>query len=138
MKRFILFVFSLVMLASMPKVEAKNHVFTGSIGPYKIHMVLNDQMQGYYYYDNRPKSHFKLVLTSQRDCAFEEHGSKEACYKLTLQEYAPGGKNSGQFVGTYKSAYEYGYIGSEFTGVFTNKSNGKRYSFEVYCSEKAR
>lgn len=135
MKRFILFVFSLVVLASMPKVEAKNHVFAGSIGPYKIHMVLNDQMQGYYYYDNRPNSHFKLVVSSNRNCSDGEHGHGEACSKLTLQEYAPGGKNSGQFVGTYLSSYAYGSVGSEFTGVFTNKSNGKRYSFEVYCSE---
>jgi hypothetical protein len=135
MKKLLSVLLLMAALTSAATVEAKNHVFAGSIGPYKIHMVLNDQMQGYYYYDNRPNSHFKLVVSSNRNCSDGEHGPGEACSKLTLQEYAPGGKNSGQFVGTYLSSYAYGSVGSEFTGVFTNKSNGKRYSFEVYCSE---
>lgn len=138
MKRLIFFIFSLITLASMHTVEAKNHVFAGSIGPYKIHMVLNDQFQGYYYYDKNPKGHFKLVLSRESRCDEAEHAPNQWCAQITLQEYSPSRKNSAQFFGTYLSKYEFGDILSEFIGVFVNKTNGKRYSFEVYCAEEVK
>ncbi len=135
MKRFILFVFSLVVLGSMLKVRAENQVFTGSIGPYKIHMVLNTKTNtGYYYYDKNPKSRFKLRASYKRECSDYERAQvyyADGCSHLTLQEYTPAGKNSGQFSGviTYKMAM--GYMHINFSGTFTNKSNGKKYEFGV-------
>lgn len=39
-------------LTSAATIQARNMTLAGSIGPYKIHMVLNDNTyEGYYYYD---------------------------------------------------------------------------------------
>lgn len=127
-------------LVSAETIEADNMTFSGSIGSYKIHMVLNNKTyEGYYYYDKNPNYHFRLTKSRETSCDDSEHGSRQWCTKLTLQEYAPNnGKNSGQFRGTLKSEYESGYMLYEFTGTFTNKTNGKQYYFEVYCSEEVK
>ena len=127
-------------LAFAGTAQARNMTLAGSIGPYKIHMVLNSNTyEGYYYYDKNPKSHFKLHVSSEREFSDYELGQVyyvDGGSHLTLQEYTPLGKNSGQFSGviTYKMRMGNMYI--HFSGTFTNKTNGKRYEFGVGRSEK--
>jgi hypothetical protein len=127
-------------LTSAATIQARNMTFAGSIGPYKIHMVLNDDTyEGYYYYDKNPKSHFKLRVSHRHDCSDYEMGQVyycDGCSHLTLQEYTPAGKNSGQFSGviTYKMRLGNMHIG--YSGTFTNKTNGKQYDFCVGRVEK--
>lgn len=127
MKKFILSLLIVVASAMSASVYAKPCVYEGSIGEYKIHMVLDDNNNGYYYYDHRPKSRFKLVKTrvsKSDDCDGME------C--ITLQEYAPGTKkNTGEFVGTIYYGQEFGVIMITFAGTFRNKSTGKTFPFEV-------
>ncbi len=137
MKKLILLICLLVAMAEWSRADAENYVYKGEIGPYKIHMVLNENLQGYYYYDKNPKSHFKLVLAHENDCDGEEMGLYDGCAEITLQEYAPNtGKNTGTFDGVFGSKYHYGFLTTNYTGVFTRKSDGKRFHFEVGRSEK--
>lgn len=135
MKKLLSILLLMVALASAQTIEADSMTFTGSIGPYKIHMVLNTKTNtGYYYYDKNPKSRFKLRGSYERECSDYEMGQVyycDGCSHLTLQEYTPEGKNSGQFSGviTYKMAM--GYMHINYFGTFTNKTNGKQYEFGV-------
>lgn len=124
MKKFIIPLF--ILLASAMSAHAESIVYEGTIGTYKIHMVLDDDYNGYYYYDHRPDSHFKLVKTRESD-------SDWPCVNVTLQEYAPGSnKNTGEFVGTFCFGQEAGITIISFEGTFRNKSTGKTLPFEVY------
>ncbi len=141
MKRFLLSISLLIFLIGQSVTIAQNHVYSGSIGQYKIHMVLNKDMQGYYYYDKNPNSHFKLLVSSEADCSDSDYYyddiPMDGCARITLQEYAPGtGKNSGEFIGFLLSKYRNGYLITNYLGTFRNKANGKTYSFEVGFSEK--
>jgi hypothetical protein len=120
----------------------------GTIGPYKIHMVINQDVEkkgliGYYYYDNHPKTHFKLKATKCEDSGAFCCG---VVYDIILQEYTADGKNSGEFelgydehwINHVQPPYEEGLplccydqmgIPEFITGTFRNKSNGK--IFEV-------
>ena len=135
MKKLLSVLLLMVALVSAEIIKADNMTFTGSIGSYKIHMVLNTKTNtGYYYYDKNPKSRFKLRASYKRECSDYERAQvyyADGCSHLTLQEYTPAGKNSGQFSGviTYKMAM--GYMHINFSGTFTNKSNGKKYDFGV-------
>ena len=135
MKKLLSVLLLVAALTSAATIQARNMTLAGSIGPYKIHMVLNDNTyEGYYYYDKNPKSRFKLRASYKRECSDYERAQvyyADGCSHLTLQEYTPAGKNSGQFSGviTYKMAM--GYMHINFSGTFTNKSNGKKYDFGV-------
>jgi hypothetical protein len=127
MKKLILSLLILVASAMSASVYAKSIVYTGKIGNYKIHMVLDDNLNGYYYYDHRPDSRFKLVKTRESECSECRY-----CVRVTLQEYAPGtNKNTGEFVGQYVFCREDGVAAMLFEGTFRNKSNGKTLPFEV-------
>jgi hypothetical protein len=127
-KKLILFLFILVASALTVSVFAKPIEYIGTIGKYKIHMVLNDDFEGYYYYDHRPDSRFKLVKTRKVEC--DDYGF---CYSITLQEYAPGNnKNTGEFVGEFHRVRGGGYGVHYIEGTFRNKSTGKTLPFEVY------
>lgn len=141
MKRLFLLVVSLVVMAQMSMVEARNRVYQGEIGPYKIHMVLDDNYNGYYYYDRNPKSKFTLRATRNVECSDYDYDYDgiplDGCFRVTLQEYAPGsGKNSGEFVGKFGYKMRMGNMSMFYNGTFRNKSNGKTYNFSVGRSEQ--
>ncbi len=142
MKRFLLSIILLICLMGQSNMAAQNHVYSGAIGPYTIHMVLDNGFQGYYYYDKNPNSHFKLLVSREADCSDSEsyyNGDTpmDGCLQITLQEFAPGtGKNSGEFIGFLLHKFRNGYLISNYSGTFRNKINGKTYSFEVGSSEK--
>ena len=100
-------------------------VLGGQIGTHAITMYLNDMSTaeedgviGYYYYNERPGSKFRLVVESMD--AINAEGSMH----LVLQEYTPDGFNSGTFDGQYECR------GDFYTGSFTN-SKGVVYDFTL-------
>lgn len=121
----------LILLASAISVSVyadESIVYAGTIGQYDIHMILDDSYEGYYYYDHRPQSHFKLVKTRLLECDDDCIG-----VHVTLQEYAPGtNKNTGEFVGTFYYGYEAGISLITFEGTFRNKTTGKTLPFVLY------
>jgi hypothetical protein len=128
MKKLILSLFILLASALTASVSARSTVYTGTIGTYKIHMVLDEKYEGYYYYDHRPQSHFKLVKTRLLECDDDCIG-----VHVTLQEYAPGtNKNTGEFVGTFCHGFEAGISLITFEGTFRNKTTGKTLPFVLY------
>lgn len=121
----------LILLASAISVSVyadESIVYAGTIGQYDIHMILDiHSYEGYYYYDHRPQSHFKLVKTRLLECDDDCIG-----VHVTLQEYAPGtNKNTGEFVGTFYYGYEAGISLITFEGTFRNKTTGKTLPFAV-------
>lgn len=129
MKKFIISLLILVASAMSASVYADT-VYKGTIGKYKIHMVLDKNFNGYYYYDHRPDSHFKLVKTREYECSECQY-----CVRITLQEYVPTtNKNTGEFVGEYTFCKNAGIALMSFEGTFRNKSTGKTLPFEVYFS----
>ena len=130
MKKLILSLFILLASALTASVSARSTVYTGTIGTYKIHMVLDENYEGYYYYDHRPQSRFALVKTNEKEC--EEVLN---CFLITLQEYVPDtNKNTGEFVGEWYWLREADVALVMFEGTFRNKSTGKTLPFEVSCS----
>ena len=135
MKKLLSVLLLMAALVSVETIQARNMTLAGSIGPYKIHMVLNDNTyEGYYYYDKNPKSRFKLHVSRESECTDYEMGQVyycDGCSHLTLQEYTPAGKNSGQFSGVITYKMRMGYMHINFSGTFLNKGNGKQYEFGV-------
>ena len=130
MKKLILSLFILLASALTASVSARSTVYTGTIGTYKIHMVLDENYEGYYYYDHRPQSRFTLVKTHE-----SESEEMPMNLNITLQEYAPGtNKNTGEFVGEWYWLREADVALVMFEGTFRNKSTGKTLPFEVSCS----
>ena len=131
MKKLILSLFILLVSALTASVSARSTVYTGTIGTYKIHMVLDENYEGYYYYDHRPQSHFKLVKTRLLEC--DDDDDCVIGVHVTLQEYAPGtNKNTGEFVGTFYYGYEAGISLITFEGTFRNKTTAKTLPFVLY------
>ena len=79
--------------------EMKYEKFTGKIGPYAITLFVNleygneDSEVGYYYYNERPKTHFTLTLVEY--AAINAKGSMH----LVLKEFSPTGYHTGTFDG---------------------------------------
>jgi hypothetical protein len=137
MKKLILSLMILVASAMSASVYAKTIVYEGTIGQYKIHMVVDENFNGYYYYDHRPDSRFKLVKTSKVECTEDDdyynYCGQGECYAITLQEYAPGtNKNTGEFVGYFVYGRLDGVWIMLYEGTWRNKSNGKTLEFGVY------
>lgn len=143
MKKLLSICLALVACACMSSVQARSYKLEGAIGNYGITMVLNSNLDGYYYYDHRPKSRFKLKAT-KTPCRGDEcmqvhlHWSKHVVW----QEYTPDGKNSGVFEGVFYErgvdwapgmSYDMEPTKGFFEGIFRNKSNGKIY--DVYMEE---
>lgn len=99
-------------------------IYQGKIGPYNVTLVFTDfgagtnKKVGYYYYNDRPNTHFKLVEKSNMG---DPHGYN----RVVLYEYAPSGKHSGTFNGIVE------FRGDGFHGTFTN-SEGKKYKFNLH------
>ena len=124
----------LILLASAISVSVyadESIVYAGTIGQYDIHMILDNSYEGYYYYDHRPQSHFKLVNTRWLEC--DDDDDCVIGVHVTLQEYAPGtNKNTGEFVGTFCYGFEAGISLTTFEGTFRNKTTGKTLPFVLY------
>ena len=135
MKKLIISLLILLASAMSASIHAKTNVYEGTIGNYKIHMVLDKNFEGYYYYDHRPDSHFKLVKTREAECSEDDYFGMGECHSITLQEYAPSNnKNTGEFVGLFIYNRLDGVWMITFEGTWRNKSNGKTLTFEVYHS----
>lgn len=130
MKNLIISLVILLVSSVSASVYAESIVYTGTIGEYKVHMVLDENDEGYYYYDHRPQSRFNLVKTHESECNECMH-----CVHITLQEYAPGtNKNTGEFVGKYRFCKDGGIAIVLIEGIFRNKTTGKTLPFDVsYC-----
>jgi hypothetical protein len=96
----------------------------GKIGPYDITFFRNpadmgegDEV-GYYYYNERPNSIFKLILVE--NTAINAKGSMH----VVLKEYTANGNHTGTFDGQYESR------GGGYEGTFTN-SKGDKFHFEL-------
>lgn len=111
--------------AAPVKDEDYYQVLEGQIGPYAITMYLQDlslmdesDIVGYYFYNDRPHSKFKLKMVSM--VAVNAKGSM----RLVLNEYTPKGFHSGTFNGQYECRGDY------YSGTFTN-SKGKKFDFTL-------
>ena len=96
----------------------------GKIGPYAVTFFRNpadigagDEV-GYYYYNDRPNSLFKLILVE--NSAINAKGSMH----VVLKEYTENGNHTGTFDGQYECR------GGGYQGTFTN-SKGKKFHFEL-------
>ncbi|MBO5816860.1 MAG: hypothetical protein J6R26_02800 [Paludibacteraceae bacterium] len=134
MKSLIVALLHLLASAMSGSVNAEKTVYEGTIGQYKIHMVLDDDFEGYYYYDHRPESRFKLVKSHVAD----EDDECEGLSCFILQEYAPGtNKNTGEFLVEFNEHFPAGgYYHGEIYGTWRNKSNGKTLPIYVSCLVK--
>lgn len=98
--------------------------YKGKIGPYPVTMFITvttsseaSDVVGRYYYDERPKSVFKLKCTSLASEWVESGGAS-----LVLKEYTAKGNNTGTFKGFIS------HRNGSFGGTFTNKA-GKKFDF---------
>lgn len=104
--------------------EMKYEKFTGKIGPYAITLFVNleygneDSEVGYYYYNERPKTHFTLTLVEY--AAINAKGLMH----LVLKEFSPKGYHTGTFDGQRELR------GDGYEGTFTN-GKGKKFHFEL-------
>lgn len=96
----------------------------GTIGPYAITFFRNpadmgegDEV-GYYYYNDRPNSIFKLIQVE--NTPINAKGSMH----VVLKEYTANGNHTGTFDGQYESR------GGGYVGTFTN-SKGDKFHFEL-------
>lgn len=96
----------------------------GKIGPYAVTFYRNpadigvgDEV-GYYYYNDRPNSIFKLILVE--NTPINAKGSMH----VVLKEYTAKGNHTGTFDGQYECR------GGGYSGTFTN-SKGQKYHFEL-------
>lgn len=125
MKRFILLIMTVLTAVSIASAQK----FTGKIGDFDVTMVANLRYPdegdsiGYYYYNNRPNTKFKLVLE-------ESANTDIALYRYIIKEYTPKGTHSGTFTGTFCTKWNENYYGK-----FTN-SQGKEYEFEFIFEEE--
>lgn len=105
-------------------------VLKGMIGEYPVTMFFtsnwwDDDLQGYYYYNSRPKSHLKLKCT--RHELEDSNNLTYVQYGVTIEEYTRKGSHSGTFVGVI---FNRAGISTTFSGTFTN-SKGKEFEFMV-------
>jgi hypothetical protein len=117
-----LFLMLIALFLSAGAVKAQE--FTGKIGEYEITMKIDfadfdGDSIGYYYYNSRPQTLFKLVQTEFK--AINTHGSMH----VVLDEYTPKGNHTGTFDGQFECR------GDSFKGTFTN-SKGKKFEFELH------
>ena len=117
----------LVMVLTISTAMAQEDVttkFTGKIGPYPVTLFLyppvwnEGEVAGYYYYNDRPKTHFTLKLVK-----YEAVNAKGSMH-LVMKEYTPKGNHTGTFDGQRELR------GDSFEGTFTNRQ-GRKYKFEL-------
>ncbi|MBO4328669.1 MAG: hypothetical protein J5831_04555 [Bacteroidales bacterium] len=120
-KTLFLAILAVLLTVGAAKAQSK---YEGKIGPYDITMTIEFSSHdgdsiGYYYYNSRPNTLFKLVQTQME--AINIHGSMH----IVLDEYTPKGNHTGTFDGQFECRGDY------FGGTFTN-SKGKKYEFDLH------
>lgn len=125
MKKTLAFVLLCLMQVAAVSAQESNVVkSTGHIGPYEVTMFIDTDYTkegdevGYYYYNDRPNTHFKLVMREYT--ALNAQGTM----LLVLDERSPKGKRTGTFRGNKENR------GGGYEGTFTN-SKGQKYKFEL-------
>lgn len=115
----------LLIVAGVASMSAQSYTrLTGNIGPYQATMYINNSTyQGYYYYNDRPKSHFTLKCVKRK--TKRELGDGPAQESVALKEYTAKGFNSGTFNGTMEFTWS---MWQFYYGTFTN-SQGKKFNF---------
>lgn len=102
--------------------------FSGKIGEYNVTLYADfrnaseGDSLGYYYYNDRPGTKFKLVVAESEDLDI-------ALRRYVIKEYSPKGNNTGKFVGKHSTKWD------NFSGKFTN-NRGKEYDFEFLFLEE--
>ena len=115
MKKTLAFVLLCLMQVAAVSAQESNVVkSTGHIGPYEVTMFIDTDYTkegdevGYYYYNDRPNTHFKLVMREYT--ALNAQGTM----LLVLEERSPKGKHTGTFRGNKENR------GGGYEGTFTN------------------
>ena len=105
--------------------------FTGKIGPYAITLYFNSQAAvgqncGYYFYNERPKTHFTLKLKSYEPMMRDDATGMPVVWGhyWVFDEYTPKGNHTGTFDGIEIE------LGDSFDGTFTNQK-GEKFKFEL-------
>lgn len=110
--------------------EQEQMVLKGTIGKYPITMVFtsnywDDGLQGYYYYNSRPKTHFTLKCKKHE--LEDSNNLTYVQYGVILEEYTPKGNHTGTFEGVL---FNRAGVSTTYSGTFTN-SKGKTFEFMV-------
>lgn len=122
-KRIFLLIF-ILMLSYNAFAETR---IKGSIGPYQVTIVIDGTYNGYYYYDSRPNTKFKLKCVRIKN-TFNNY-SGNFTDDVVIQEYSPKGVNTGTFRGSISGAVGRGL---SFGGTFTNNTTKKKFSFSAF------
>lgn len=126
---------SLLLLCTLTVQAQQTNVnykkFTGKIGQYDITLFFNPQTEvgnnsGYYFYNDRPNTHFTLILkfyeAEMREDATGMPVAWGHCW--VLEEYSPKGNHTGTFDGIELQ------MGDSFDGTFTNQK-GEKFEFKL-------
>jgi len=110
--------------------EQVQMVLKGKIGKYPITMVFtsncwDDNVQGYYYYNSRPKTHFTLKCMKHE--LVDSNNLSYVEYQVNFEEYTPKGNHTGTFEGVL---FNRAGVSTTYSGTFTN-SKGKTFDFMV-------
>lgn len=100
----------------------------GCIGQYQVTIVIDESTyNGYYYYDSRPNTKFKLKCVRQKNTFNNYCGNFTD--DVVIQEYSPKGVNTGTFRGSISGSVGRGL---SFEGTFTNNTTKKKFSFSAF------
>ncbi len=105
--------------------------YVGKIGEYAITMYFNpnafeQDSCGYYIYNDRPKTHFRLKIKHYEAKMREDATGMPVAWghHYILEEYTPKGNHTGTFDGIAMQ------MGDTFDGIFTNMK-GERFDFQL-------
>jgi len=105
-------------------------VLKGKIGEYPITMVFtanfwDENIQGYYYYNSRPKTHFTLKCKKHE--LEDSNNLTYVQFRVIFEEYTPKGNHTGTFDGIL---FNRAGVSTTYSGTFTN-SKGKTFEFMI-------
>ena len=105
--------------------------FVGKIGTYDVTLLFKPETTpgqncGYYFYNDRPKTHFTLITKFYEAKMREDATGMPVAYghHWILEEYSPKGNHTGTFDGIEVE------MGDGFDGTFTNQK-GEQFKFEL-------
>jgi hypothetical protein len=111
--------------------NTKYEKFVGKIGEYDITLFFNPQVtvgnnSGYYFYNDRPKNQFTLILKFYEAKMREDATGMPVAWghHWILEEYSPAGNHTGTFDGIEMA------MGDGFEGTFTN-AKGEKFEFKL-------
>lgn len=125
MAKRIFFLIFILMLSFNAFAETR---LKGSIGQYQVTIVIDESTyNGYYYYNSRPNTKFKLKCVRKKNTFNNYSGNYSD--DVVIQEYSPKGVNTGTFRGSISGAVGRGL---SFGGTFTNNTTKKKFSFSAF------